>query len=437
MKKAATPVLSLLALLLVCGALISPRAATAGIAEMAPAPSAAAESAAPTPTPVPTPAPTPTPTPEPTPSVARLLFGGDLVIHTSLTDDAAQADGSYDFAPMFEDVQELISSADYATCCLEAALTGEPPWTGYPLFHLPDGIAYSLAEVGFDLVNTASNHAVDGRLAGIVRTLDVLDEAGLDHVGTYRTQEERDENSGILVKEINGITVAFLDFTYGTNAIPVDDYPYAVNVYNLDYMTTLVDVDYEMLDADMAAARALDTDVIIVTVHWGAEYLTGPTQYQRSLADYLFAQGADIVIGGHPHVPEPMELRRVTDENGAERTCFLVYSLGNLLSGQDRTYTDLTAMVSIELTKDPYTGETEITAAGYTPMIMVDLYDYGVTDQGWRCRLWDLRRAIADYESGDDRGVITPGMYNAFVTALDDCERIFGTLEFPAEEDAA
>ena len=435
MKKAATPVLSLLALLLVCGALISPRAATAGIAEMAPTPSAAVESAAPTPTP--TPAPTPTPTPEPTPSVARLLFGGDLVIHTSLTDDAAQADGSYDFAPMFEDVQELISSADYATCCLEAALTGEPPWTGYPLFHLPDGIAYSLAEVGFDLVNTASNHAVDGRLAGIVRTLDVLDEAGLDHVGTYRTQEERDENSGILVKEINGITAAFLDFTYGTNAIPVDDYPYAVNVYNLDYMTTLVDVDYEMLDADMAAARALDTDVIIVTVHWGAEYLTGPTQYQRSLADYLFAQGADIVIGGHPHVPEPMELRRVTDENGAERTCFLVYSLGNLLSGQDRTYTDLTAMVSIELTKDPYTGGTEITAAGYTPMIMVDLYDYGVTDQGWRCRLWDLRRAIADYESGDDRGVITPGMYNAFVTALDDCERIFGTLEFPAEEDAA
>ena len=94
MKKAATPVLSLLALLLVCGALISPRAATAGIAEMAPAPPAAAESAAPPPTPAPTPTPTPTPTPEPTPSVARVLFGGDLVIHTSLTDDAAQADGS-------------------------------------------------------------------------------------------------------------------------------------------------------------------------------------------------------------------------------------------------------------------------------------------------------------------------------------------------------
>ena len=130
--------------------------------------------------------------------------------------------------------------------------------------------------MGFDLVNTASNHAVDGRLAGIVRTLDVLDEAGLDHVGTYRTQEERDENSGILVKEINGITAAFLDFTYGTHAIPVDDYPYAVNVYNLDYMTTLVDVDYEMLDADMAAARALDTDVIIVTVHWARSISPGP-----------------------------------------------------------------------------------------------------------------------------------------------------------------
>ena len=376
---------------------------------------------------------TPTPTPEPTPSVAELLFAGDLVIHTSLTDDAETEDGSYDFAPMFGDAAELVASADYATCCLEAVLTGTPPWTGYPLFNLPDEIAYSLAEVGFDLVNTASNHAVDGRQAGITRTLDVLDAAGLDHVGTYRSQEERDENSGILVREINGISVAFLDFTYGTNAIPVDGFEYAVNVYNHDYMTTLVDVNYDMLDADMAAARALETDVIAVTVHWGAEYLTGPTQYQVSLADYFFAQGADLVIGGHPHVPEPMELRTVTDENGEERTGFLVYCLGNLLSGQDKPYTDLTAAVSIELTKDPYTGETAITAAEYTPMVMVDLYDYGITSQPWRFRLWDLRRAISDYESGDDRGVMTQGMYNSFLKDLEDCERIFGSLEFPTE----
>ena len=342
---------------------------------------------------------TPTPTPEPTPSVAELLFAGDLVIHTSLTDDAETEDGSYDFAPMFGDAAELVASADYATCCLEAA----------------------------------SNHAVDGRQAGITRTLDVLDAAGLDHVGTYRSQEERDENSGILVREINGISVAFLDFTYGTNAIPVDGFEYAVNVYNHDYMTTLVDVNYDMLDADMAAARALETDVIAVTVHWGAEYLTGPTQYQVSLADYFFAQGADLVIGGHPHVPEPMELRTVTDENGEERTGFLVYCLGNLLSGQDKPYTDLTAAVSIELTKDPYTGETAITAAEYTPMVMVDLYDYGITSQPWRFRLWDLRRAISDYESGDDRGVMTQGMYNSFLKDLEDCERIFGSLEFPTE----
>ena len=127
---------------------------------------------------------------------------------------------------------------------------------------------------------------------------------------------------------------------------------------------------------------------------------------------------------------------RVTDEDGKERTCFLVYSLGNLISGQNRAYTDLTAAVNIELTKDPYTGETEITAAEYTPMIMIDLYDYGIADAPWRCRLWDLEEAIAGYEAGDDRGVITPGMYTRLLTSLDDCGRIFGPLEFPAEETA-
>ena len=265
--------------------------------------------------------------------MAELLFAGDLVIHTSLTDDAETEDGSYDFAPMFGDAAELVASADYATCCLEAVLTGTPPWTGYPLFNLPDEIAYSLAEVGFDLVNTASNHA-GGRPAGRhhphpgragrggARPRGHLSLAG----GARREQRHTGEGDKRHLRRFPGLHLRHQRHSR-------DGFEYAVNVYNHDYMTTLVDVNYDMLDADMAAARALETDVIAVTVHWGAEYLTGPTQYQVSLADYFFAQGADLVIGGHPHVPEPMELRTVTDENGEERTGFLVYCLGNLLSG--------------------------------------------------------------------------------------------------------
>lgn len=418
--------------LCLCAALLLSLAACGSAPEVTlPAPEGAE---APTPTPEPTPTPTPEPTPEPTPSVVKLTLAGDLVMHTPLHDEALQPDGSYDYAPIFEDVAHYVEEADYALCCFEGAFTGDGKWTGYPLFHVPDDLAYSLKEVGFDLINMASNHAMDAWHEGIIRTLDVLDDAGLDHVGAYRTQEERDEDNGIVVKEINGVSIAFLNFTYGTNGIPVDDTPYGLNVYTTDYMTYCSKVDYDMLDADMAAARALETDIIAVSVHWGGEYVTGATQYQRDLADYFFAQGADLVIGGHPHVPEPMELRTVTDEDGNERTGFLCYCLGNLLSCQTRRYTDLTCMVQLELTKDPATGETEISSCEYIPMIMLNIGDFGISRQtaGWGRRLWDIRAAIADYESGDDRGgIITPYMYSTLQTALKDCESIFGYLEMP------
>lgn len=414
---------------LLCAALLLTLAACGE----APAPAELPEPvSAATPAPVSTPEPAPEPTPEPTPSSVTLTLAGDLVMHTPLNDEALTPEGEYDYAPIFEDVAHYVADADWALCCFEGAFTGDGKWTGYPLFHVPDGLAYSLKEIGFDQVNMASNHAMDAWHEGIVRTLDVLDDAGLEHVGAYRTQAERDENNGILVEELNGISIAFLNYTYGTNGIPVDGVEYGLNVYTTDYMTYCSKVDYDMLDADMAAARALDTDVIAVSVHWGGEYVTGATQRQQELADYFFAEGADLIIGGHPHVPEPMELREITNADGSTRTGFVCYCLGNLLSAQTKPYTDLTAMVQLELTKDPATGETEISGCEYIPMMMLNLADYGVTRGR---RLWDIRDAMADYEAGDDRGgVITPALYAALGEALADCERIFGTLEMPDNE---
>lgn len=426
MKKIAAAALCCLLLLCAgCGAASETPAATSAV------------TGTPAPTLSSTPAPTPEPTPEPTPQTATLALCGDLVLHTPLNADALTADGSYDYAPLFGDAAHLIAEADLALCCLETVFTGDGVWTGYPTFHSPDDLAYSLAAVGFDLVNTASNHAMDGWQDGLIRTLDVLDAAGLSHVGTYRTQAERDADSGILTETVNGITIAFLDYTYGTNGFPVYDYPYAVNIYYTDYLTDFRDIDYDTVSADMAAARALETDLIAVTVHWGAEYLTGATDPQREFADFLFGQGADLVIGGHPHVPEPMELRAVTDADGTTRTGFLCYCLGNLLSAQNSAYTDLTAVVELTLTKDPATGETAITDWGYTPMVLVDLADYGISGGDWRFRLWNLEEAVADYESGDDRGVMTSAMYGQFVQDLADCRRIFGELEAPVTQGEA
>ena len=377
-------------------------------------------------------APAPTPTPEPL--TVTLTLAGDLVMHEGLNTEARLPDGGYDYTRFFADVECYISEADYALCCLESSLTGGAIKT-YPLFTSPDGLAVSLKDVGFDLINTASNHAMDGHQSGLIRTLDVLDSLGLDHVGTYRTRAEYDENSGILVKEINGVSFAFLDYSYGTNGIPIYNYPYAVNLFSTSYMTTYVTPDYDKLASDMAAARALDTDIIAVSIHWGAEYQTEPSATQQRVADFLFEQGADLLIGGHPHVPQPMELREIDNGDGTKRTGFLCYCLGNLLSTMKSDYTYLTALARIELTKDPATGDTAITGCSYVPVMMVNLANYGTaSDAGWQRQLWDIPAAIADYESGDDRGgIITPKLYDDLCQALADCESIFGPLTLSPE----
>lgn len=377
-------------------------------------------------------APAPTPTPEPL--TVTLTLAGDLVMHEGLNTEARLPDGSYDYTRFFADVEPYISRSDYSLCCLESALTGGKIQS-YPLFTSPDELAVSLRDVGFDLINTASNHALDGHQSGLIRTLDVLDSVGLDHVGTYRTQAEYDENNGILLREINGVSFAFLDYSYGTNGIPIYNFPYAVNLFNTSYMSNYVSPDYDKLAADMAAARALDTDIIAVSIHWGAEYQTEPSATQQRVADFLFEQGADLIIGGHPHVPQPMELREIDNGDGTKRTGFLCYCLGNLLSTMKSDYTYLTALARIELTKDPATGDTAITGCSYVPVMMVNLANYGTASAaGWQRQLWDIPAAIADYESGDDRGgIITPKLYDDLCQALADCESIFGPLTLSPE----
>ena len=203
--------------------------------------------AAPSPAPVETPSQTPTPMPEPEPSptevVATLAVAGDVMSHMPQTNDAYVPEtGEYDYYPMLRYTQKQVSGADYAVANLETTFSGGPKYSGYPAFNTPDALADGLKEVGFDLLSTTNNHTLDRRFDGLCRTLDVLDERGLAHVGTYRTQEERDANNGIVVADVGGIKVAFLAYTYGTNAIPVaEGKEFSINIYNKDYMTNLSD----------------------------------------------------------------------------------------------------------------------------------------------------------------------------------------------------
>lgn len=381
--------------------------------------SAAKPAATPAPTAAATVAPTATPEPTPEQTVsATIAIGGDVVMHTGLNTEALQSDGTYDYTPVFGIIGDDIAGADYAVCSLVTTFSGGTDYSAYPMFRSPASLASSLAAVGFDLVNTATSHAADSYKTGIDTTLDTLDAAGLAHVGTYRTAEERAAQSGITLADINGISVAFLSYTCDTNQIPVTGFEYAVNVCTTDYLSGGTTVDYDRMDADMASARESGADFIFVFMSWGKEFDTAPNETQTAIADHLFEQGADVIVGGHTRVPQLMEQRQVTDLNGNKKTGYICYSLGNLLSCQNDANTDISALVKIELTKGVDVDAAWISDAGYEPIYMVDLYDYGINDYGWHYRLSDLHAAIDAYDAGKPWEFVTGDVYGAMTSAL-------------------
>ena len=375
-----------------------------------------------TPDPTPTPTLEPTPTPPPEPITATLTIAGDAMCHAPYN-HYVEATGEYDFTPVFRYAKPWVEAADLAVVNLETTLSGpgadpaNPDYTGYPMFNTPDSYAYALKDAGFDLFCTTNNHSLDRYFRGLSRTLDVLDEAGIPHVGTYRTEEERNKNNGIVVMDCGGISIAFLAYTYGTNGIPVpSDSPWAINIFNIDYLTYLSEFDTELVAADMAAARALGCDLIAVIMHWGNEYHLEQNGFQERHARTLIDLGADLVLGGHPHVLEPYEF--VTTEAG--NSGFVCYSLGNFVSGQTYEYTDTTVLLNLNLKKDLVTGETTVEGVSYVPFLML----YNKYHEGGIVLL-DVYSAMAEYESGEN-DLITSDVYARLEKALSVCHTVLG-----------
>lgn len=367
---------------------------------------------------------------------STLAVGGDIVMHTGLNGEA-MGDTGYDYVPIFGILKDFIASADYSVCSLVTTFAEGANYTAYPLFKSPTDLAASIAQVGFNLVNTATSHCVDSFKDGIDYTLDTLDAAGLSHVGTYRTQEERDASGNRYMADINGINVAFLAYTCDTNSVPVAGFEYAASICALDYLSGGTKIDYDLMQADISSAREAGADIVFVFMSWGTEFATEPNEQQVEIADFLFENGADIIIGGHCRVPQRMELRTVKDAEGNERTGFICYSLGNMLSCQNDEYTDISALVNIQLTKDTDTGEVWISDVSYKPIYMADLYDYGINDYGWHYRMVDLHAAINSYESGTPWEFITDEVYRDMADALEAVHEFFGAELDSAVKDAA
>ena len=289
----------------------------------------------------------------PAPQEVTLLFAGDAMQHKTQLAKARQKDGTYDYSDCFTGIKAIVDSADYAVVNLETTLAYND-FSGYPMFCTPVSYAESLRQAGFDLFLTSNNHCLDRRDKGLVRTIALLDSMGIPHIGTFRNKADRDTLAPKIV-DVKGFKIAFLNYTYGTNGIKVQG-----NVV-VDY------IDRNKMAADIAAARKKGAEIVCVCIHWGDEYKLLPNNTQKNLADFLLKQGVDLIIGGHPHVIQPIEMR--TDP-ATGKNALLVYSLGNFISGMRKTDTRGGIMVRTTLSRDSQ-GRAQVSTADYIPVLTV------------------------------------------------------------------
>ena len=264
----------------------------------------------------------------------RLLFVGDLMQHQGQIDAARTARG-YDYSACFSYVKEVISQADFAVANLEVTLGGKP-YRGYPAFSAPDEYLTAIHDAGFNVLLTANNHCLDRGRKGLERTLRLIDSLHIPAAGTYTDIEDRRTRYPLLLEK-KGFRIALLNYTYGTNGIPVPS-PAVVNL-----------IDTTVIAQDIEKARQLHPDVLLACMHWGVEYQSLPGKEQQKLAQWLFAKGVDHIIGAHPHVVQPIEVH--TDSLTRQKR-LVAYSLGNFISNMSARRTDGGLMLQMEFVKN-------------------------------------------------------------------------------------
>jgi poly-gamma-glutamate synthesis protein (capsule biosynthesis protein) len=262
------------------------------------------------PSPVP-PAPTSSAAPD---SSFTVVATGDVLIHPPISGQAAEdakagSQGEFDYRPLLAGIKPLISGADLAICHLETPLAKQGgPYSGYPSFSAPPEVADAIKDTGYDTCSTSSNHTLDQGEAGIKRTLDKLDEAGVKHTGSARTANEA---ATPLIMDVKGVKVAQVSFSFGFNGIEVPK--------GKPWLANRIAVDDVIKDAK--AAKAAGADVVIASLHWGVEYQHEISKDQEQQAKKLLADdNIDLVIGHHAHVVQPFE-----EINGK----WVAYGLGN------------------------------------------------------------------------------------------------------------
>ena len=276
-----------------------------------------------------------------------LIFAGDAMQHTPQI-YAAKTDSGYNFHPVFQHIKGTIFNADISGVNLETTFGG-PPYSGYPLFSSPKEYARALHHAGFNLFFTANNHALDSGTKGLEQTIETIKKEGAKQTGTFISAEERAIKYPLMFIK-NGIRIAFLNYTYGSNGLKVTP----PNIVNL--------IDTTLIKKDIAKATRLQPDIIIAVMHWGEEYQTHPSRQQKKIAQFLFNNNVRIIIGHHPHVVQPIQTCTKSDSI----THAVFYSLGNFVSNQRWKNSDGGMLAHIVLSKAHSNAPVTIQSVDYS-----------------------------------------------------------------------
>ncbi len=324
------------------------------------------------PTPTPTPEPTPTPSPEPTPTPfpeydITLMSLGDNLMHMGVVNTGLMADGTYDYSFMFERIAPFLQEADIKVTNQETILGGNHlGFSGYPGFNSPTELGDAIAAAGFNVVLHASNHTTDKGLAGLENCYNYWKEQHPDMLVCGMNGPE--SSSEIPLLEIEGITFAMLNYTYGNNhsTLSKDYFGRLEMLCNYDKETGAIDfttLNPEVIE-EIQLAKTM-ADVVIVFPHWGTEYQLVASKYQEKFAAEIAAAGADVIIGTHPHVVQPIEW--ITSEDGRKTLCY--YSLGNYVSTQKIVLTMLEGMAWITFHVDENGVSISEDKTGVVPLV--------------------------------------------------------------------
>ena len=277
------------------------------------------------------------PQPESVVATATISAQGDLLMHKPVFDTCRQGDGTYNFESIFRYSKDLIASYDYAIANLETTFGGDKyVYQGNPAFNCPDALAGDAAEVGYDMFLTSNNHSGDTMADGILRTLEVSREAGLDTLGSQKPEEKR-----YSIVEVNGIKIGMISYTWafkdnggsfslnGLNAVKDEGQMNFFTKANPDKL-------YKEVEPLMEEMKAEGAEATMIFLHWGEEYDLRGNAAQQKMAQRLCDMGFDVIVGGHAHVVQPVALLESTVDPDHKTVC--IYSMGNAVSNQRNGY---------------------------------------------------------------------------------------------------